>query len=71
LAKEQVCRSWEGAQTDRQPKLGSGNIPHHRCPAQVINGVDWESRNSFFQEFDIFFREFDLFCKFGKNPQNA
>ena len=35
---EQVCRSWDRAQPDRQPKLGNGNIPYHRRHAQFMNG---------------------------------
>jgi len=35
-ADEQMCRSWEGAQPGRQPKLDNGNIPYHGCHALVI-----------------------------------
>jgi len=44
-AKEQVCRSWEGAQPGSQPKLASRNIPYHRCYAQYINGGWLGGRN--------------------------
>jgi len=37
-AKEQVCRSWEGAQPGSELKLAAGNISHDRCHAQFING---------------------------------
>jgi len=38
-ANEQVCRSWEGAQPGREPKLADGNIPYHSCHAHFINGI--------------------------------
>jgi len=37
-ADEQLCRIWEGAYLDSQPKLANGNIPYHRRHAQFING---------------------------------
>jgi len=37
-ANAQVCRSWEGAQPDSQPRLASGNIPYHGRHAQFMNG---------------------------------
>ena len=54
-ANEQLCRSWEGAHTDRQPKLANGNIPYYRCHAQFINGGWLGGRNPLFsQEFELF-----------------
>jgi len=41
---EQVCRSWEGAQPGRQPKLTSGNIPYHGRHAPFVNGGGLEDR---------------------------
>jgi len=37
-ADEQGCRSWEGAQPGREPKVASGNIPYHGHFAQLRNG---------------------------------
>jgi len=37
-AHEQVCRSWEGAQPGREPKLANGNTPYCRRYAQFVNG---------------------------------
>jgi len=36
-ADEQVHKSWEGAQPDKQPKLVNGNIPYYRHHARYIN----------------------------------
>jgi len=47
-AKEQVCRSWEGAQPGSEPKLADGNIPYHRHHAQFINGGWPRGRNILF-----------------------
>jgi len=50
-ANEHVCRSWEGAQPDREPKLADGNIPYHKRHAQYINGSWPEGRNLLFLSF--------------------
>ena len=80
FADEQGCRSWEGAQPGREPKLASGNIPCHGHHAQFRNG-GWLGGREFsallvFREFKSFlvqecelFWEFTLFqdlCKFCK-----
>jgi len=59
-ADEQVCRSWEGAQPGRQPKLAHGNIPHHGCNTPFMNG-GWLGGqkalcSSLGQEFELSFQ---------------
>jgi len=59
LAKEQVCRSWEGAQPGSQPKLASGNIPYCRHHAQYTNGGwlgvrNWSMSWTFFMSLTFF-----------------
>ena len=76
-ANVQVCRSWEGAQPGRPPKLADGNIPYHGRHAQFMN-EGWGRRgqespffNSLFCEFESslvwafkLIQEFGLFQEF-------
>jgi len=53
-AHEQVCRSWEGAQPGRQPRLDNRNIPYRGRRAQFMNGGWPGGRIALFPEFGSF-----------------
>ena len=57
-ANEQVCRSWEGARPDSQPRLAKGNIPYHGRHAEFVNGR-WLGAGILF--YSLFFCEFSHF----------
>jgi len=66
-ANEQVCRRCEGERPGSQPKLASGNIPHHRRCAQCMNGGWPRSRDlPLFHEFkSSLVEKFELLQEFS------